>query len=67
MAVGVDFSPLLAAVDFDGEMLAVLAVAGAVAGLLVAKRGVYAVMRMIEPYDSENKYHNGARDDYRWG
>ncbi|OEZ88540.1 hypothetical protein JAB6_05800 [Janthinobacterium sp. HH104] len=34
--------------------------------IVLAKKGVFAVMRIIEPYDDDNKYHNGAKGDYRW-
>ncbi|MBJ7312021.1 hypothetical protein ACFOLJ_14400 [Rugamonas sp. CCM 8940] len=66
MAIELDFSLLVAAVNLDDVLTAVLAVSSTLAGLFVAKRGIFSVMRIIEPYDGNNKYHNGARGDYCW-
>lgn len=66
MAAELDFSLLVAAVDLDGVVTAVMAVSSSLVGMWVAKRGFIAVMRMIQPYDDGNKYHNGSKGDYRW-
>lgn len=53
MAAELDFSSLIASVDLDEVLTAVLAVSSTLVGIFVAKRGFFAVMRIIEPYDGD--------------